>query len=338
MPEDRVLCREIQTLEPGELKRLSGRRTIDVLVGAPPCQGFSPVGFRSRKTLHRYSMATDDRNYLFEYMVGAALELKPRLFLMENVPGMKSAQLGSPSFLEKAAAILERKGGYWTAIWKLNAAAFGVPQERRRYFLVAARGKSLPAFPEADYQAPQQEVPPDALPPVTLDEAIFDLPERDADSGAAVARWTSDRATADKRFRRYLSKFRILDEAKLLYNHTVRYHNPRDLELYGLLRPGEDSVHFLERHQRADLMRYRSDIFEALLHGPEQIADLPVPVAESPGAVRIGHPERSHLVEYLAPNSVFNSLPRQRSSPHLRPDDRLVTIDRVLHHASLGVA
>ena len=81
-----------------------------------------------------------------------------------------------------------------------------------------------------------------------------------------------------------------------------------------------------------------ADVGAALLHGPEQIADLPVPVAESPGAVRIGHPERSHLVEYLAPNSVFNSLPRQRSSPHLRPDDRLVTIDRVLHHASLGVA
>ena len=82
----------------------------------------------------------------------------------------------------------------------------------------------------------------------------------------------------------------------------------------------------------------KSRVLEALLHGPEQIADLPVPVAESPGAVRIGHPERSHLVEYLAPNSVFNSLPRQRSSPHLRPDERLVTIDRVLHHASLGVA
>ena len=78
--------------------------------------------------------------------------------------------------------------------------------------------------------------------------------------------------------------------------------------------------------------------YEALLHGPEQIADLPVPVVESPGAVRIGHPERGHLVEYLAPNSVFNSLPRQRSCPHLGPDDRFVTIDRVLHHASLGAA
>ena len=263
VPDDRVLCREIQTLEPGELKKLSGRRTIDVLVGAPPCQGFSPAGFRSKKTLLRYSMATDDRNYLFEYMVGAALELKPRLFLMENVPGMKSPQLGRKSFLERAEAILVSKGGYQTAIWKLNAAAFGVPQERLRYFLVAARGRSLPAFPEVDYQASQQdEVPLDALPPVSLDEAIFDLPERHADSGAAVARWTSDRATTDKRSRRYLSKFRILDKAELLYNHTVRYHNPLDLQLYGLLRQGEDGALFLERLQRRDLMRYRSDVFD----------------------------------------------------------------------------
>ena len=55
-----------------------------------------------------------------------------------------------------------------------------------------------------------------------------------------------------------------------------------------------------------------------------------MPVAESPGAVRIGHPKRGHLVEYLAPNSVFNSLPRQRSCSHLRPDDRFVTIDGVV--------
>ena len=92
------------------------------------------------------------------------------------------------------------------------------------------------------------------------------------------------------------------------------------------------------KHPTGYTLDDHSHLALALLHGPEQIADLPVPVAESPGAVRIGHPERSHLVEYLAPNSVFNSLPRQRSSPHLRPDDRLVTIDRVLHHASLGVA
>ena len=108
-----------------------------------------------------------------------------------------------------------------------------------------------------------------------------------------------------------------------------------------------DAIAFARNLCRSRSALAAENLFLALLHGPEQIADLPVLVAESPGAVRIGHPERSHLVEYLershlveylAPNSVFNSLPRQRSSPHLRPDDRLVTIDRVLHHASLGVA
>ena len=104
-----------------------------------------------------------------------------------------------------------------------------------------------------------------------------------------------------------------------------------------LVRPG-GVISAVGVHTESSFAFSPGEAYEALLHGPEQIADLPVPVAESPGAVRIGHPERSHLVEYLAPNSVFNSLPRQRSSPHLGPDDRLVTIDRVLHHASLGVA
>ena len=117
-------------------------------------------------------------------------------------------------------------------------------------------------------------------------------------------------------------------------------HNPHGLLSYhGLIvtkMGGSDIKYLPSLDGLADQFLQQHHL--ALLHGPEQIADLPVPVAESPGAVRIGHPERSHLVEYLAPNSVFNSLPRQRSSPHLRPDERLVTIDRVLHHASRGVA
>ena len=50
--------------------------------------------------------------------------------------------------------------------------------------------------------------------------------------------------------------------SRLLYQHTVRNHNPRDLELYAMLRPGEDSIHALERHERGDLMRYRRDVFD----------------------------------------------------------------------------
>ena len=54
---------------------------IDVLAGAPPCQGFSHAGFRSKVTQTGYRLGRDDRNFLFEHMVAAALELRPRMFL-----------------------------------------------------------------------------------------------------------------------------------------------------------------------------------------------------------------------------------------------------------------
>ena len=100
-----------------------------------------------------------------------------------------------------------------------------------------------------------------------------------------------------------------------------------DLGIERLSLSARLSAKTAERHHKRRCCTARSKSLTSLM-----------PVAESPGAVRIGHPERGHLVEYLAPNSVFNSLPRQRSCSHLRPDDRFVTIDRVLHHASLGAA
>ena len=260
--EDRVLCRDIATLEPGELHRLAGRRRIDVLIGAPPCQGFSHVGHRSKTTLTGYSVKDDERNYLYKHMVAAAIELRPRLFLMENVPGMRSARKGDLSFIEEAARALEHEG-FRTATWRLNAAAHGVPQDRQRYFLVAARGAPLPDRPPEQYQDSfGREFNPDALPAITFDEAVFDLPPRVADDGQVVDLWASREAPDSARYRRYLAKFGILSTSRLVFNHTVRYHNERDLELYGLLRPGEDSVHAIERHKRADLMRYRADVFD----------------------------------------------------------------------------
>jgi DNA (cytosine-5)-methyltransferase 1 len=262
VPEDRVVVQDIRTLTPGDLRRLAGKR-LDVLAGAPPCQGFSPVGFRSKKSLLGYRPEEDDRNLLYETLVEAALALRPKLFLLENVPGMKSAKRESHSFLDAAARMLEKRGGYRTEVWRLNAAAFGVPQDRIRLFLVASRLKVMPAQPSAEYlDARRPEHDHDALPQVTLMEAIFDLPERAAGEGVSVEGREPPDPSRDPRFRRYLTKFGICRPSRMLYQHTVRYHNPRDLELYAMLRPGEDSIHALERHRRSDLMRYRRDVFD----------------------------------------------------------------------------
>jgi DNA (cytosine-5)-methyltransferase 1 len=262
VPDHKVLTRDIATVSASELRRMIGRRRLDVMAGAPPCQGFSHAGSRSKVTKTGYRLAADSRNFLYEHMVGLALELKPRLFLMENVPGMQSARSESLSFLDEAARRLRDGGGYRTAVWKLNAAAFGVPQDRVRCFLVASRD-AMPVEPFGDYQDMHGvALDVDALPPVTLREAIFDLPQRGPGTGTAVERWDRDPGGASPLTRRYLAKFKLLRNSRLVYNHAVRYHNPRDLELYALLRPGEDSVHAVERHGRADLMRYRQDVFD----------------------------------------------------------------------------
>jgi DNA (cytosine-5)-methyltransferase 1 len=262
VPDDRVLCHDIRKLPAGRLHGLAGDK-LDVLVGSPPCQGFSSAGFRSKKTRTGYRPEEDERNHLWEWMVATALELKPKLFLMENVPGMQSARRDDMSFLEAVARRLEREGDYRTELWQLNAAAFGVPQERMRYFLVASKLPLMPARPTQEYQdLRQRDLDLDGLPSVGLGEAIFDLPPRDAGTGVAIEACTPAVSADDPRLRRYLTKFGILRQSRVLYQHTVRFHNPRDLELYALLRPGEDSIHVLEQHGRSDLMRYRRDVFD----------------------------------------------------------------------------
>ena len=86
------MCKDIRELSREDFLELTGGQKVDVLIGAPPCQGFSQAGFRSKSTLTGYRASADERNYLYEHLVGVALLLKPALFLMENVPGMKTAR------------------------------------------------------------------------------------------------------------------------------------------------------------------------------------------------------------------------------------------------------
>ena len=270
LPEEGVICGDIRDISAEDLAHRLGEGGLDVLVGSPPCQGFSLAGKRSkqshqaRTTLRGYRIEEDERNHLFEYMIGAAMVLRPGLFLMENVPGMDSRRKNGPSFMKLAEKKLV-EAGFATAIWRLDAASYGVPQHRTRNFLVASSTGRLPAIPESEFQDGGQGFhDPDALPPVTLEAAIFDLPPVPAGGGQVAGRFSSQVDPEDPRHRFYLTnrRFPVKQPGRLLFNHRSRYNNDRDLELYALLAPGEDSVHAIERHDRRDLMRYRADVFD----------------------------------------------------------------------------
>jgi DNA (cytosine-5)-methyltransferase 1 len=267
VPDEAVICKDVRYLCLDELTARAGSSTVDVLVGGPPCQGFSLVGHKTKGTRYRetnlleFLKRRDSRNYLYELMMGAAIALRPRMVLMENVPAMTSSRQGSKSFMDQAADML-KEAGYATAIWKLEASAYGVPQRRRRAFLVASADGRIPAQPFTEYQdISKRHIDPDALEPVTVDSAIYDLPPLEADEGFQVSPMNLD---SDPRARFYLDNpaFRMRNESGLVFNHRARYNNEDDLELFGLLEPGENGRDVLEKYKRHDLMRYRTDVFD----------------------------------------------------------------------------
>jgi DNA (cytosine-5)-methyltransferase 1 len=128
--------------------------TVDCVFGGPSCQGFSVIGSRQRD---------DPRNALVLEFARVVTEIQPRWFAMENVPG-----LVSPAYrpvLERLYATLGQHGYVVAQPWVLNARDYGVPQLRRRVFIVGARaGEDFP-------------VPPDRVQPrVVVSQALDDLP------------------------------------------------------------------------------------------------------------------------------------------------------------------
>ena len=120
---------------------------FDVVVGGPPCQGFS---------VQRIGEDSDIRNLLVYDFARIVTELRPRMFLMENVPGL----LGKRGVaVARVFADLLRSAGYLVAHKVLDAADYGLPQRRRRVFFVGWEAKANlsfsfpdPCFVERNYR------------------------------------------------------------------------------------------------------------------------------------------------------------------------------------------
>lgn len=135
---------------------------IDLVFGGPPCQGFSTIGKRQ---------LDDVRNSLVFEFCRLVKELQPRYFVMENVPGLLMPKYSH--LLDQLMNEFQVAGYEITEpIQVLNAANFGVPQQRRRLFVLGTQvGVNKLSYPEPELQLPSQYV--------TVKDAIADLPNLD---------------------------------------------------------------------------------------------------------------------------------------------------------------
>lgn len=125
--------------EEGDVTRFDLPKT-DVIVGGPPCQGFSTAGRRQ---------AEDERNSLVGWFAKTIADLRPAAFMFENVEGFLTAE-GGRRVLELLEPLVA--AGYQIHLRKVNAANYGVPQHRKRVIGIGGLGWT-PSFPEPTHSA-----------------------------------------------------------------------------------------------------------------------------------------------------------------------------------------
>ena len=207
-PETKMINADITSLDIGSVFGEYVDK-IDVVIGGPPCQGFSQKG--QRKTIN------DPRNFLFRYFFEVVKYVRPRFFVIENVPNILTAENG---FFKQEIAAIFHNIGYNISCAVLNAADYGVPQNRHRAFIVGNRIGAEFVFP----------VPKNYK--VTIWEAMSDLNYLNSGEGMAEEPYRIDPESEYQKLMRRNSL--------RLYNHQATNHSALALKKLELIPPEGD--------------------------------------------------------------------------------------------------
>lgn len=245
-------AKDVREITPSQLGLKPG--DIDILIGGPPCQGFSIVGLSKIRSLGQ-ERDRDKKNRLYRQFIKFLEYFKPSYFVIENVQGMKMFK--KHKFLNEVIRELEDVG-YVVRPDVLTATDFGVPQVRHRLFIIGRR-KDLP---QLEIRFPE----PVVNTPVTVDEAISDLrrleamvlkPTKKGKLGNSGAKHEDRPITYKTEPRSAYQELMRKHNGKTVMNHICRGHNEADLKIFKKLKQGGRYIDLPKRDRR-----YRDDIFK----------------------------------------------------------------------------
>ncbi|MDQ3415143.1 MAG: DNA cytosine methyltransferase [Verrucomicrobiota bacterium] len=264
---------DIGNIDVGDLLKLLRMQSgqLDFLIGGPPCQGFSPNGKR---------WLDDNRNRLLARFIELAHDLQPKCVILENVPTALSAF--AQIFDEN---IHDAFRGYIVKHAMLNASEFGVPQIRRRAFVVAIRedlGITEFDFPDGDYDA--IDIGRDSHTEakvnhrfIAVEDAIGDLPKLAAGDSVDGRQYACECNTDYQRDRR--------EGSIALFNHVARTHSQKFLQKISGIQPGQGNAQLPDGERFSD--NYFSQAY-ARLH-PRGIGFTITAHFRNPGSGRFTH-------------------------------------------------
>lgn len=214
---DEIIEKELDKFEDKERVKIikRGLNNVDVIIGGPPCQGFSMCGARIRKNKSE-NFINDPRNFLFKYYFKVIQKFEPNYFIMENVQGLETMSNGK--ILEEIMELFSneknfKKGKYYLNKKVISADTLGVPQGRKRFILIGSKYGSIDIDRELDEIRKKFNIPKY----VTIEDAIGDLNYLNSSEGEIISNYRIEPITEYQRKRR--------KDNSILYNHVAPRHN-----------------------------------------------------------------------------------------------------------------
>jgi len=230
----KAICGDITKLTyTRDIKPLFKNKKIDILIGGPPCQGMSLSGPRK---------FNDPRNKLYLSYIRLVKEIKPKAFVIENVPGLVRLFKGAikDSIIEEFSRI-----GYAVKYEILCSSDYGVPQSRKRVFLIGVKG-SINNF---EYPKPLNKT-------VTCEMALSDLPPLIEELGSETANYET---APQNEYQALMRK-----NSTTVKNHVAADHSARVKEIISLVPDGSNYKSLPEEYRNSRNFnvawtRFRSD-------------------------------------------------------------------------------
>ncbi len=301
----------------GDIKEIAEKkdfREVDLVVGGPPCQGFSMA--------NRQRILDDPRNKLYSYYLQLLASTRPKFFIMENVKGMMNK---SNEILDNFKETLGND--YTIEITLLNAKNFGIPQNRERVFVIGSRVKNAPALGIVSDLLKTQ----DNFKKKHLKDALFGLPELEPKRMKNTRGVENDKI--GYKFRKngfaqneFIENINNSVHVDYLTNHTNRFNNDRDIEIFDRLPQGANSLHSSIK----DIMPYssRNNMFKDKYYKLE----------ENKVSKTITSHMRLNCNMYIHPTQPRGLSPREASRIQTFPDDYVFMGANNTWYAQIGNA
>ena len=226
---DNIIASKLENINDIKRKKQikNGLKNVDVIIGGPPCQGFSMAGARIRK---KNGFIDDPRNFLFKYYFKVLQKFEPKYFVFENVQGLITMDNGD--ILKQIITIFSddsnfKNGAYKIDTLLIDSSKLGIPQKRKRLIILGRKKDNIHLKERLkDY------IDLNKIKTVTVRDAISDLAYLNSGEGSYEQNYKFDPNTD---YQRELRK-----NARKLYNHVAFNHSEKVMRRIKEVKSGEN--------------------------------------------------------------------------------------------------